>query len=175
MLVDFVHFMDGLPSIPVFLMIVVLVEPVLVLLHELGHGAAAASRLSGPVIVRVGGERPLLAASAGRIRLRLNPIVLPWRFDGQCLYDARSQTRADAIVIALAGPAVSFGSGLLAWLALHAVSTGSPLHAVLQVATILALGAGVLCLVPMTLHDAKGTRIQTDGALVVAAVRSLSA
>ena len=175
MLVDFVQFMDSLPSIPVFLAIVVLVEPVLVLLHELGHGVAAASRLPGPVTVRVGGERPLLAASTGRIRLRLHPIVLPWRFDGQCVYDASSQTRTDAIVIALAGPAVSFASGLVAWLSMHAVSAASPLHTVLQVTMFLALGTGVLCLVPLTLHDGQNVQLRTDGALVVAALRGLSA
>jgi hypothetical protein len=170
-LTDLVHFMDGLPSLPVLLVIAVLVEPALMLLHELGHAVAAASRLPGPVLVRVGGERPLLSGSLGRVRLLLHPIVLPWRFDGRCVYDARSQTRADAVVIALAGPAASFASGLLAWMALHSLGTASPLHALFEVATFLALGTGLICLVPLTLHDAKGTRLRTDGAIVVAAMR----
>lgn len=168
---DFARFIDGLPSIPVLLAIVVIVEPVLILLHELGHAAAAVSRLPGPVVVRVGGVKPLITINMGRVQLRLHPIVVPWRFDGQCIYETRFQTRADAVVIALAGPALSLATGLLAWLALGFTGAASPLHSILQVATLLAVGSGVLCLIPLTLQDTKGTRLRTDGALVVAALR----
>jgi len=171
-LADFVRFMNGLPSLPVFFVIVVFVEPLLVLAHELGHAVAVVSRLPGRVTVRVGGERPLLTFNAGRVHLKLHPLVLPWRFDGQCAYDAGSQSRADAVVIALAGPAASFGCGLVAWLAAGAVGAASPLHSVLQVATFLAVGTGVLCLVPLTLRDSAGRYMRTDGAQVASALRS---
>lgn len=172
MLADFVRFMNGLPSLPVFFVIVVCVEPLLVLAHELGHAAAAVSRLPGRVIVRVGGERPLVSFNAGRVNLRLHPLVLPWRFDGQCTYEAASQSRADAVVIALAGPATSFGCGVVAWLAAGAVGAASPLHSVLLVAAFLAIGTGVLCLVPLTLRDSAGRYMRTDGAHVAAALRA---
>jgi hypothetical protein len=171
-LADFVRFMNGLPSLPVFLVIVVFVEPLLVLAHELGHAAAAVSRLPGRVVVRVGGVRPLLTLNAGRVSLRLHPLVLPWRFSGQCAYEGGSQSRGDAIVIALAGPATSLGCGLAALLASGAVGNASPLHSILQVATFLGFGTCVLCLVPLTLRDSTGRTMRTDGAQVAAALRA---
>ncbi len=101
--------------------------------------------------------------------MRLHPLVLPWRFDGQCIYDTGAQTRADAVVIALAGPAASIGCGLLSWLGMQAVSGTSSLHVVLQVATFLAIGSGLIRLIPLTLRDARGMRARTDGAQALAA------
>jgi hypothetical protein len=40
------------------------------------------------------------------------------------------------------------------------------------VAAFLAVGPGVLCLVPLTLHDSAGRYMRTDGAQVAAALRS---
>ena len=142
----------------------------LVIPHELGHALAALVLLPGRVLIRVGGPQPLGAVDVGRMNVAFHPLVLPWRFDAVCSYDADSASRAETVVIALAGPAASLVAGVFALNALEHAGPGL-LHDVLRVATLLALGSVVICLVPLTLTDAQGTRLRTDGATVIDALR----
>jgi hypothetical protein len=169
MVQNFSNFMDGLPSLPVFLLIVFAVTPVLAVAHELGHGLIAIARLPGRATLRIGREPPLTTFSIGRLDFRLHPFVRPWRFDALCTYDAW-QTRTDAILISLGGPVASLLVGLAAlrasrWFPLSRVRT------VLAVAAFCALGSFVLCMIPMTLTAEKGgPAMRTDGKLILSAL-----
>jgi hypothetical protein len=166
----FMNFMDSGPSIPLTLAIALLLAPVLGLIHDLGHATAALVLLPGRVLVRVGGPQPLGAVDVGRMNVSFHPLVLPWRFDAVCSYEADSASRAETIAIALAGPAASLVAGVFALNALEHAGSG-PLHDVLKVATLLSLGSVVVCLLPFTLTDSQGTRLRTDGATAIDALR----
>lgn len=168
---SFVDFMDGLPSIPLMLAIALATAPLLALFHELGHAVVAVSRLPGRVHVTVGGEDSLISFELGRIAVSLHPLVLPWRFDGVCAYETESESRVDAIVIALAGPAASLAVGISGFALVGAVTMASWLEIFIAVASFNSVGMAIICLVPMTLTDTRGTTLRTDGANVLAALR----
>lgn len=108
--------------------------------------------------------------SLGRITIRFHPLVLPWRFDAVCDDDTH-QSRAEAVVIALAGPAASVATGIVAWVALRTTSGAPVLDDVLAVATLGLFATAIVCLIPLTLTDTCGETMRTDGACVLAAMR----
>jgi hypothetical protein len=97
--------------------------------------------------------------------------MLPWRFDAVCVYEDRDQSRTDAVLIALAGPAASVATGLATWAALRATAGTPWVDAILGVATFASLATAFVCLVPLTLTDSRGDTLRTDGACVLAAIR----
>jgi hypothetical protein len=166
---DFVTFMDG--SAVTFFLVLICIQPLLALAHELGHGLVAVARLPGPVAIRIGEPKPFLTFRAGRITVWLHPLMLPWRFDAVCEYDETDQSRADAALIALAGPGVSIATGLAAWAALRATPGDTAFDAVLGITAFASIFMAIVCLVPMTLTDTRGQRLRSDGACVLAALR----
>ena len=169
MVQTFSDFMNGLPSPPVFFLIVFAVTPVLAVAHELGHGLVAIARLPGRATLRIGREPPLTTFSVGRLDFRLHPFVRPWRFDAVCTYDAW-HTRTDAILISLGGPVASFLVGLVALRASH-VFAHSGVRTVLAVAAYCSLFSSILCMVPLSLTSGKGgPAMHTDGKLILSAV-----
>ena len=83
--------------------------PALTLLHELGHAVAALALTKRRVVVRQGGDPPLVTVRVGRLELRLQP-----RNSLLFFYYGRVTTHGDepvppkrAAVVAVAGPAVS--------------------------------------------------------------------
>ena len=100
--------MDGI-SVPLFSVTLAVVAAPLALVHELGHASMAVVRLPGKVIVRVGGDKQTATFDLGRIAVRFHPIVRPWRFDAVCLFSDKA-TRADTVLIVLAGPAASIAA-----------------------------------------------------------------
>jgi hypothetical protein len=167
---DFTEFMDG-TSLLSFLLIAACIQPVLSLLHELGHGLVAAARVPGQVAITIGGLQPFLTFHVGRITASLHPLMLPWRFDALCRYEKECESRTDAILIALAGPAVSITTGLAAWAILRATPGATMLDAVLGIAAFMSIASAIVCLVPMTVTDTRGQRLRTDGACVLGALR----
>jgi len=166
----FQSFMDGGPPLPVSLALLFLTAPFLALLHELGHAVAALVLLPGRVVVQIGGgSKPMVVSEAGRLAVGFHPVMLPWRFDAVCAYEAPS-SRVETAVIALAGPAASFITGTGAVSAFVRTESGL-LHDLLGVMTLASFFTVVVCLVPLTLTDSTGARLQTDGATVVAALR----
>lgn len=161
-------FMDGI-SVPLFFVTLAVVAAPLALAHELGHAFMAVLRLPGKVIVRVGGDKQTATFNLGRIAVRFHPIVRPWRFDAVCLFSDKA-TRADTVLIVLAGPAASIAAGLLAFAG--TLFTSGTAHAILAVVALEGLFSGFLCLVPMTLKDSQGLSMRTDGALAIRAIRS---
>jgi len=168
----FMSFMDNGPSLPVALALIFLTAPLLSFLHELGHAAAALALLPGRVVVRVGGAKPMLVGEAGRLTVGFHPVMAPWRFDAVCAYEAPS-SRPETAIIALAGPAASFITGLAAVSVFVRIEPGL-LHDLFGVMTLASFFSVIVCLVPLTLTDSTGVRLRTDGATVVATLRSTS-
>jgi hypothetical protein len=102
----------------------------LVMLHELGHAAAALLLTSGRVAVGVGGDRDELVLTAGRLELGLTPAVAP---GGECRVDDGTLRvpKAEAWVAA-AGPVASL-----------AIAVGLSSAALEHGGIVLAAGAGV--------------------------------
>lgn len=165
----FMDFMDGGPSLPALVLLTLLVTPVLALLHELGHALAALVLLPGRVHITIGSRKPLVTIRLGRLSLDLHPLVVPWRFDALCAYEIE-QTRGDAALVALAGPAASLATGVIAW-RLTAFTSPGHLDDVLAFMALGAVVSMVVCLVPVTLTDSNGVVPKTDGRVVVDALR----
>jgi hypothetical protein len=161
-------FLDSSPPTLVMLTMVLLALPPNALVHELGHAGAALALRPGRVAVSVGSEQPLVVWDLGRMTIAVNPLVLPWRLGAACAYEA-PETRAQAALIAFAGPAASMATCLLAWSALAFLGPGL-LHAFLWGLTFVSLITTVVSLAPFSFNDAQGNRRGSDGAIILAAL-----
>jgi hypothetical protein len=165
----FENFMDKGPPLPVTLALIFLTAPLLSLLHELGHAGAALVLLPGRVVIRVGSSKPMLVHDAGRLTVGYHPVMAPWRFDAVCTYEAPS-SRVETALIALAGPAASLVTGIVAASVFVRVEPGL-LHDLFGVTMAASFFTVLICLVPMTLTDSTGAKLRTDGATVLAVLR----
>jgi len=112
---------------------IIVAAPLVQLLHELGHAAAALLLTRGPVVVQTG-RRALVTPRIGRLTLALGPGGLQ---AGACWHLAPDTRRAEG-AIAAAGPLASLLTAALAaaCLALH-----PPKAAVLGLAALAVLAA----------------------------------
>jgi hypothetical protein len=167
---EFTNFMDGGPPPPwVVLPLFVLTKPLLALVHELGHAGAALALSSGRVAIAIGRRPPLIARDLGRLTIAFHPLAPVFRNHAECTHPA-PRSRAEDALIALAGPAASLLTCVVARSALVHVSHGL-LHDTLWMITFLSLVATVGNLVPFTFTDSQGRRRRSDGATIVAALR----
>jgi hypothetical protein len=162
-------FIDSAPPPLLMLAMVVLTLPLHALIHELGHAGAALALRPGRVAVSVGAERPLVACAMGRMTIAFNPLVLPWRVSAACAYKTPS-SQNEAALIAIAGPAASIATCILAWETVGRVDPGL-LHAALWAWTLVSFVAAIANLVPYTFTDSRGHRGRSDGATILAALR----
>jgi hypothetical protein len=167
---EFTNFMDGGPPPPwIVLPLFVLSQPLLALVHELGHAGAALALSSGRVAIAIGRYPPLVARDLGRMTIAFHPVAPILRNHAECTPPAPKSRTEDALV-ALAGPAASLVTCIVARSALVHVSPGL-LHDALWMVTFLSLVATVGNLVPFTFTDSQGRRRRSDGATILAALR----
>jgi hypothetical protein len=164
----FITFMDGGPP-PAWILVsfYLLTMPFLLLLHELGHAAAALALRPGGVAVGIGREPHLFHIVLGRLMVAFHPWVGFWRAHGVCMYQ-RPESRTEDAIIAAAGPAASLLACIVTRTMLVNVSPGL-LHDALAVMTLYLLSTGVVSLVPRS-FDRHGTRMRSDGGLIVDAL-----
>jgi hypothetical protein len=144
---------------------VLLAGPVVLLVHELGHAAAALALTRGPVVVQ-NGRRALVTPRVGRLTLALGP---GGPQAGACWHVAPDGRRAEA-AIAAAGPLASLLTGAgagAAVLALH-----PPLALTLTLAALAVLGLlDALGNLWPALHPARrtvtGAAQESDGRIVL--------
>ncbi|HEV2819763.1 MAG TPA: hypothetical protein VGW11_04575 [Solirubrobacteraceae bacterium] len=162
-----------MPSLPVVLVLVVLVAPVLVAVHEAGHALAALVLTRDPVDVVVGSEGRAARLRVGRVMLALHPFLRPDRMGGSVGLDDAALSARGALAVALAGPAASSLGTVATALALERTAPGL-LHDVLAVATLGGLMTVAINLVPMRVVERRGEPPwRTDGLLALEAVRAL--
>jgi hypothetical protein len=166
-----VVFMDAAPvSMLVIVLAVVVLLPVHVLVHELGHGVAALFLTRGNVFVRVGAGQTRLSYDLGRLAIMAGSLRLG-RPGGCCVYnvfDASSRTRG---IVAACGPLTSIAMGILCAVSLP--HTTGLLRDVCWWLAMFGLGDGVVNAVPLKLTDSAGNHLRTDGRLVVDALRGV--
>jgi hypothetical protein len=170
MLQRFADLMNGFGSWETFIVLFFVAEPLVALVHELGHGVVAAKRLPGEVVVQVGGPKPLVRTRIGRLDIRIHPLVIPGRAGGHCSYDGTHCTRRDVFWIALAGPAAALLFGAALWDLTRLLELGGPLHTLATLTLFVAVGSSIICLLPLKLTDSRGVTLHTDGAQALAAV-----
>lgn len=165
--------MNAMPSIPVLVVLLVLVAPLLVAVHEGGHALAALVLTRDPVDVAVGSEGRAARLRVGRVMVALHPFVRPDRMGGSVGLDDAALSARGALAVALAGPAASALGTVATALALERVAPGI-LHDVLAVATFAGLMTVAVNLVPMRVVERRGEPPwRTDGLLALQALRAL--
>jgi hypothetical protein len=90
----------------------VLFSPLLLFIHELGHGVVGLARTDGLVAIEVGRKPPLWRGRVGRLVLALNPIPSLSSIGGTAVTFARMPAR-DRLAYALGGP-LAHGAASLA-------------------------------------------------------------
>jgi hypothetical protein len=163
------NFIDAVPPPWVLLPLALLTQPILALVHELGHGAAALALLPGRVTVAIGRTPPLVTCNAQRMTIAFHPVAPFWRNSATCAWDGTASP-TQAALIASAGPAASLLTCIVAWSALLLVGP-SLLRDLLWVMAFVSLGSALGNLVPFTFKDSRGTPRRSDGAIIVAALR----
>jgi hypothetical protein len=151
---------------------VLLAGPVVLLVHELGHAAAALLLTKGPVVVQTG-RRAFVTPRVGRLTLALGPGGLQ---AGACWHLAPESRSAEA-AIALAGPLASLLTAMAAGTALLVVDPPRGAGLALAALGVLAALDAVGNLVPI-LHPARRTVTgapQASDGLIVARWLGLAA
>ena len=130
---------------------VLLAGPVVLLVHELGHAAAALLLTKGPVVVQTG-RRAFLTPRVGRLTLALGPGGLQ---AGACWHLA-PESRAAEAAIAAAGPLASVVTATAAGTALLVLDPPRGAGLALAALGVLAALDAVGNLLPI-LHPARRT------------------
>ena len=86
----------------------VLIWPVLVFVHELGHAVAAVAFTGQRVVIRMGGDPYLVRFALGRIDVRYHPSG----YIAHCAMTSWRMSRLQLAAVSLAGPAASLAFGL---------------------------------------------------------------
>lgn len=171
MLEWFVTFMLELSFVEM-LWSVLLVTPVSVLLHELGHAVAATLLAGEDVELRVGNAGPAARRRIAGVEIEARAVAAPWRIDGLTTFNPDRCPPGAIVAIALAGPLCSAVACLVAGKLVLALETGSFLYTVLGQAVIMNGIGVILCLVPMTVSERRdGPSFETDGLVALRALR----
>ena len=121
--------------------------PPLVLLHELGHAAAAIGATEDRVTAHVGRGPELVAFSLGRCRVSIGPLLLP---GGHCEYDpSRLRRGRDEAWIALAGPLTSLLAAVTLTVLALAAETSPVVSSVFVAGAMCAAGHAVMSALPI--------------------------
>jgi hypothetical protein len=160
---SFSSFMGAFPSrMPWVVLWGLVLSPVLVLIHELGHATVVLARTEGLVRVEVGRQPAPLHGRFGRLVLAVSPIPARSGVGGRALAYARMPAR-DRIAVALAGPLAQAAASLAVLLvALDVHSTA------LAIVAVLSFSLPAVNLMPFT---RAGQR--SDGLQAADAVREL--
>jgi hypothetical protein len=136
----------------VVLLIGFLNAPVLISLHELGHAIAVVARRLPLKGLKVGDET-LVTLTAGAFRVEMGRVTGNSDVGGYVVYDGRTASPLDVLLISLAGPAASaLGVLATAWLAWATRSVGM-VSLLLGLATLGGLWGSVGNLVPRRLAN----------------------
>jgi Zn-dependent protease len=110
---DRMTLVDGLVLMVAGTIVVPLVVPLVVLIHEAGHAIAALVLRRRVAELTVGDDDPLLTMRVGRFRVRLGAITGRGDVAGFVRYDGLGADARSTFVIALAGPMASLAGAVL--------------------------------------------------------------
>jgi hypothetical protein len=167
-----VDFIDGIPVYTGLLLISPIGWLPLLVVHELGHAAAALWRTDGPVFVRIGTKQRRWSLRSTRLTMQAGPNELPLT-GGFCRHSAAGLTPGEAAIIALAGPAASFAGACVTWLMW--AHTGGLVRGLLSVETVGGILVAVLNVLPLTVTASRfrpGPVIRLDGRIALDALRT---
>jgi hypothetical protein len=170
----FYDLMESQPGFPQWLFAQLIVLPLTVLLHEIGHAAAAAWRTQAGIELEVGVGPIAWRGKLARIDMEVRPLISPVGPAGAVSFDAAQATAKDVLLVALAGPAISLLGTVMAWVWFVSADEGTALSTLLAVAAATGLFVTVLNLIPMSIRDRHGAVTwRTDGWHVLSAAKVL--
>jgi hypothetical protein len=170
----FYDLMESQPGLPGWVAAQLIVLPLTVMLHELGHGAMAVLRAQNDVRLEVGSGPVAWRGRLLRIDMAVHPLVMPAGVGGAVSFDATRTTATDVVLVALAGPLASLIGTVIAWVWFASAPAGSSLSTLLAVAAATGLFATVVNLIPMSVRDRNGAVMwRTDGWHALSAARVL--
>jgi hypothetical protein len=160
----FYDLMESQPGLPGWVLAQLIVVPLTVLLHELGHAGMAVLRAQEDVRLQIGGGPVAWRGRLSRIDMAVHPLVMPAGLGGAVSFDATRATAMDVVLVALAGPAVSLIGTVVAWTWFASTPESSWLSPLLAVAALTGLLVTVVNLVPMSIRKRNGAVAwRTDG------------
>jgi Zn-dependent protease len=166
--------MDSQPGLVGWVFAQLIVLPLTVLLHELGHAAMAAMRAQADVRLEVGSGPVAWRGRLARIDMAVHPLVMPAGMGGAVSFDATRASATDVLLVALAGPLTSLIGTVFAWIWFASTPDDSWLSPLLAVAALTGLLLTVVNLLPMSIRDRNGAVMwRTDGWHALSAARVL--
>ena len=168
----FQDFMNSGPPLPLDLIYLAIMAVPLTFLHEWGHAFAARRLLRGNVHISVGNAGRVAQLQLGQITASINALSSPTRLAGYAEFDASRARARDVVLIALCGPLASL-LGLVVLIPLYSAATpGTIGHGLLWAAVFFSAGAVFLNLIPFTIQERRGGRMnRTDGGLALEAAK----
>jgi hypothetical protein len=175
LLYEFGEFMQSRPPFPASLLYLVIAAIPVVLVHELGHAAAARRMIGGDVRISVGNAGKIADLRLGEIEVAIHAIENPLGPPSSASVEWSRATTEDVVSIALAGPLASaYGVALTALLFSAAPAAGF-VHDVLWAALFEGIFL-VLNVMPVHFQDRRGgTRYASDGRVALDAIRAARA
>ena len=162
---------SSIPGMPALLVYLVAAAVAVILLHKLGHALAASWRLRDPVHISLEGTGTLLSIRIRRLRLDVNALSHAAERPSSSSVAAVRASARDVVLVALAGPAASLLSSVIAACALSLAPGGGAVHGLLWAVTVMGL-VGALPILPLVLQERPGgPRLRTDGRLALEAAR----
>jgi Peptidase family M50 len=170
----FQNLMDSQPGLVGWVIAQLIVLPLTVLLHELGHAAMAVVRAQPDVRLEVGSGPIAWRGRLARIDMAVHPLVVPAGMGGAVSFDATRASATDVLLVALAGPVASLIGTVIAWIWFASTPDDAGLASLLAVAAATGLFVTIVNLAPMSIRDRNGAVMwRTDGWHALSAAKIL--
>jgi len=166
--------MDNQPGLVDWMLAQLIVLPLTVLLHELGHAVMATLRAQPDVRLEVGFGPIAWRGRLARIDMAVHPLVVPAGMGGAVSFDATRASATDVLLVALAGPVTSLIGTVIAWTWFVSTPEDAWISPLLAVAAATGLFVTILNVVPLSIRDRNGAVVwRTDGWHALSAARVL--
>lgn len=144
-----------------------MVGPLLVVAHELGHAAMALLLTDGPVSVIIGRGRGPVRSEVGRLSVELAGILRPFGLHGSTTWEPDRPSLAQTAAFFLSGPIISLGLAVGLGFLTYASTSGTTLRLLLWMSAMSATWLTLMTLLPLRTPDPGWKSTSPSDALIV--------